>query len=181
MLKVILMALAAIVVVLVIVVALRPSEYRVERTTIIAASPAAVFAHVNDLHKMQVWSPWAKLDPEARNTFDGPPAGIGAAFTWAGNKSVGEGRMTITDSRPGELVGMKLDFMKPFASTATTEFTFRPEGGHTAVTWSLAGRHSFIPKAVGLFMSVDKMIGDQFEKGLVNLKAVTEAAKGAGR
>jgi len=176
MLKVVLMALAAIVVVLVIVVVLRPSEYRVERTTSIAASPAAVFAQVNDLHKMQVWSPWAKLDPEARNTFDGPPAGTGAVFTWAGNKNVGEGRMTITDSRPSELVRIRLDFMKPFQSTATAEFALRPESGRTAVTWSLAGRHSFIPKAVGLFMSMDRMIGDQFEKGLADLKSVTEAA-----
>ena len=176
MLKVVLMALAAIVVVLVIVVVLRPSEYRVERTTSIAASPAAVFAQVNDLHKMQVWSPWAKLDPEARNTFDGPPAGTGAVFTWAGNKNVGEGRMTITDSRPSELVRIKLDFMKPFQSTVTAEFALKPEDSRTAVTWSLAGRHSFIPKAVGLFMSMDRMIGDQFEKGLADLKSVTEAA-----
>jgi len=176
MLKVVLMALGAIVLVLVIVVVLRPSEYRVERTTRIAASPAAVFAQVNDLHKMQVWSPWAKLDPEARNTFDGPPAGTGAVFTWAGNKNVGEGRMTITDSRPSELVRIRLDFMKPFQSTATAEFAFKPEGSRTAVTWSLAGRHSFIPKAVGLFVSMDRMVGDQFEKGLADLKSVTEAA-----
>ena len=172
----ILLGLAALVVLLVVVVALQPSEFRITRTATVAAPPSAVFAQVNDFHKWEAWSPWAKLDPAARNTFDGAPAGAGAVFVWAGNSKVGEGRMTITESRPNELVRIKLEFMKPFAATNTAEFTFKPDGEQTAVTWSMFGHNNFIGKAVCLVMNMDKTLGGEFDKGLAAMKSVAEAA-----
>ncbi len=172
----VLVAVVVIVVVFLIVVALQPSEFRVARTARISAPAAAVFTQVNDLHKMQAWSPWARMDPAAKNTFEGPPAGTGAVLAWAGNRKVGEGRMTITESRPNELIRIKIDFIKPFPSASTAEFRFRPEGSETVVTWSMAGRKAFVPKAIGLFLSMDKMIGGEFEKGLANLRSMTEGA-----
>jgi Polyketide cyclase / dehydrase and lipid transport len=115
------------------------------------------------------------VDPAVKTTFEGPPAGTGAAFTWAGNNQVGEGRMTITESRPNELIRFKLDFVKPFSGTSTAEFTFKPEGNQTAVTWSLSGKKNFISKAISVFMSMDKMIGGLFEKGLADLKSISES------
>ncbi len=168
----ILAVLVVLVIAFLVIVSMRPSEFRVTRSAAIPAPPEAVFAQVNDLHKWQEWSPWAKLDPEAKNTFVGPPAGVGAAFSWAGNNQVGEGRMTIIESRPNELVRFKLDFIKPFTGTNIAEFTFKPEGNQTVVTWSMTGHNSFVFKAVGLFMNCDKMCGDQFEKGLADLGAV---------
>jgi uncharacterized protein YndB with AHSA1/START domain len=172
----ILIGLAALVVLLVVVVALQPSEFRITRTATVAAPPSAVFAQVNDFHKWEAWSPWAKLDPAARNTFDGAPAGPGAVFAWAGNGQVGEGRMTIIESRPDELVRIKLEFMKPFAATNTAEFTFKPDGDRTAVTWSMYGHNNFIGKAVCLVMNMDKTLGVEFDKGLAAIKSVAEAA-----
>ena len=172
----ILIGLAALVALLVIVVALQPSEFRITRTTTVAAPPSAVFAQVNDFHRWEAWSPWAKLDPAARNTFDGAPAGAGAVFAWAGNSKVGEGRMTITESRPNELVRIRLEFMKPFAATNTAEFTFKPDGERTAVTWSMFGHNNFIGKAVCLVMNMDKTLGGEFDKGLAAMKSVAEAA-----
>ena len=172
--KFILLGLAVVVVAFVVVVAMQPSEFRVTRTATIDAPPAAVFEQVNDLRKWNAWSPWAKLDPNAKNTFEGPASGKGASFAWAGNSQVGEGRMTITESRPNERVAMKLDFVKPFEATNTTEFTFKPEGGKTVVTWAMSGRNNFVGKAVSLCMNCDKMIGGQFEQGFANLKAVVE-------
>ncbi len=178
MLKIILIALAVIVVVFVVIVAVQPSDFRITRSATIAAPPEAVFAQVNGLHNWEAWSPWAKLDPAAKSTYEGPAAGVGAAFTWAGNNKVGEGRMTITESRPNESVRFKLDFLKPFKATNTAEFTFKPEGNQTAVTWSMYGKNSFIGKAVGLFINCDKMVGGQFEQGLAQMKSVAEAASG---
>jgi hypothetical protein len=109
-----------------------------------------------------------------KQTYDGTPAGTGAITAWAGNRDVGEGRMTITESRPGELIRIKLEFFKPFTATNTAEFTFKPEGNRTVVTWNMSGQNNFIAKAVHLFMDVDKMVGKDFEAGLANLKAVTE-------
>ena len=175
MLKKILIALAAIVVVFIAVVAMQPSDFRVARTATISAPAPAVFAQVNDFHNWEEWSPWAKLDPAAKNSFEGPSAGSGAIFRWAGNKEVGEGSMTITESRPSDLIRIKLEFLKPFQATNTAEFTFKPEGNQTAVTWSMAGKNNFISKAICLFMNMDKMVGGKFEEGLASLKSVVEA------
>ncbi len=172
----ILIALAAILVILVIVVALQPSDFRIQRSVTIAAPPSVVFAQVNDFHKWEAWSPWAKLDPVAKNTFEGPTEGVGAGFRWAGNNQVGEGAMAILDSRPGELVRIKLEFLKPFQATNTAEFTFAPEGNGTRVTWAMFGQNNFMGKAMSLVMNCDKMVGGQFEQGLASMKAVAEAA-----
>jgi uncharacterized protein YndB with AHSA1/START domain len=175
MLKTILVALAVIIVVLVVIVALQPSDFRVTRSITISAPPPAVFAQVNDFHKWEAWNPWGKIDPAMKQTYEGAPAGVGAIYTWAGNNEVGEGRMTITDSRPSELIRVKLEFFKPFAATNTAEFTFKPEGNQTLVTWSMFGEKNFMAKAVHLVMNMDKMIGGQFEKGLADMKSVVEA------
>src|SRR5882672_7787264 len=171
----ILLGVVVLVVLVVAVVAIldafQPSEFRIARTATIAAPAATVFAQVNDFHKWEAWSPWAKLDPAARNTFEGAAAGTGAVFAWAGNSKVGEGRMTITESRPNELVRIKLEFVKPFAATNTAEFTFKPEGERTAVTWSMFGHNNFVGKAVCLVMNMDKTVGGEFDKGLASMKS----------
>jgi len=170
----VLIALAVIVLAFVVFVATRPSEFRVVRSATIAAPAPAVFVQVNDLRKWEAWSPWAKRDPQMKQTYEGAPAGTSAITSWAGNNEVGEGRMTITESRPSDLIRIKLEFFKPFAATNTAEFTFKPEGNQTAVTWSMTGQNNFIAKAVHLFMDMDKMVGKDFEAGLANLKTVTE-------
>jgi hypothetical protein len=173
----ILIVLAIIIVVLLIVAALRPSDFRTERSITVSTPPAAAFAQVNDFHKWKAWNPWAKLDPAMKEAYDGPPSGVGAIYSWDGNKNVGTGRMTLTESRPVESIRIKLEFLKPFAATNTAEFTFKPNGNRTIVTWSMFGKSNFICKLMGLFMSMDKMIGSQFEKGLADLKSAAEAAR----
>lgn len=178
MLKKILIAVAAILLVFIGVVALQPADFRIERSATFAAPPERVFEQVNDFHNWEAWSPWAKLDPNATNSFDGPSAGTGAKFHWAGNDEVGEGGMTITDSNPNDLIRIKLEFIKPFAATNTTEFTFKPEGDQTRITWAMFGRNNFISKAFCLFMNMDKMVGADFEKGLASMKAIVEKPSG---
>jgi len=131
---------------------------------------------VNDFHNWEAWSPWAKGDPAMKKAYEGAPAGTGAISTWAGNSEVGEGRTTIVESRPNELIRITLEMFKPFAATNTVEFTFMSEGNQTVVTWSMVGKSNFIAKAVHLFMNIDKMVGGDFEKGLAQMKSVVEAA-----
>jgi uncharacterized protein YndB with AHSA1/START domain len=169
----------AIIGVLAIVVAMQPSDFEIARQIVIDAPPVAVFDHVNDFHNWEAWSPWAKLDPAAKNTFEGPSSGKGAIFRWAGNDQVGQGSMTILESRPAELVKIHLHFIKPFEDTATAEFTFKPSGDQTTVTWSMFGKNNFIEKAFCLFMDMDAMLGGDFEKGLASMKTVVEDAQGA--
>jgi Polyketide cyclase / dehydrase and lipid transport len=184
MLKKILLGSAAASVVLVgllvIVIAMQPSEFHIERSAKMAAAPGEVFEQVNDFHKWDGWSPWVKLDPNAKNSFEGPAAGEGAIFRWAGNAEVGEGSMTILESRPPEHVRIKLHFVKPFEDTAITEFMLKPAGDETSVTWSMDGKNNFISKAFCLFiMNMDKMIGDKYEEGLASMKKIVEAPEEA--
>ena len=172
----ILLALAFIAIIFFVVIAGRPDEFVVSRSTIISAPPEKVFPHVNDLHAWEAWSPWAKMDPNAKNAYEGAASGGGAAMSWDGNKKVGAGRMTIVESAPNGLIRIKLEFLKPFKATNTAEFTFKPDGNQTAVMWSMSGKNNFFFKAFGLFVNCDKMIGGDFEKGLAAMKAVTEAA-----
>ena len=179
MLKKILIALAAIDLIFVVVVALQPSEFQMDRSTTIAAPQADVFAQVNDFHKWEAWSPWAKLDPKAKVAFEGPPEGEGTVMTWSGNSEVGEGKMTLTESRPNELVKTRVDMVKPFAGTSTSDFTFKPEGDQTAVTWSVAAHHNFIEKALCLVMGGKTMMSDLMDKGLAQMKSVVESRPSA--
>ena len=176
MLHIILITVAIIVVLFLVIVAMQPNEFCVTRSTSIVAPPERIFPHINDLRKWEAWSPWAKMDPACKYTFEGPPAGTGAISAWAGNKKAGEGRMTIIESRPSSLIRIKLEFLKPFKATNTAEFTFKPEGNQTLVMWSMSGKNNFFFKAFGLFVNCDKLIGGDFEKGLAALKAAVEAA-----
>jgi uncharacterized protein YndB with AHSA1/START domain len=171
----ILIAVAAVVIALVIVIASRPSGFRISRSATIPAPASVVFAEVNDFHRWNAWSPWARLDPTAQNTFAGAESGVGAVFHWKGNNQVGEGEMTMVESRPNELVRIRLEFLKPFKATNTAEFIFEAKGDETLVTWSMTGTNSFTAKAVVLVMNCDKMVGGMFEKGLANLTEVTQA------
>jgi len=177
MLKKILIGLAVVIIVFVVVVAMQPAEFRITRSATIAAPPADVFAQVNDFHHWEAWSPWAKLDPAAKNSFEGPSAGTGAIFKWSGNSQVGEGTMTMTESHPNDSIKITIDFARPMAGTNVAEFTFKPEGSQTVVTWSMTGRSNFVGKAFCLFVNMDKMVGGEFEKGLAQMKTVVEAPK----
>ena len=171
----VLIAIAVILVLFAVIVTLQPSSFRVARSTSISAPATAVFAQVNDFHRWEAWNPWGKIDPAMQQSYQGAAAGTGAVYTWAGNHEVGVGRMTITDSRPSDLIRIKLEFFKPFAATNQSDFTFKPEGDQTVVTWSMTGTNNFMAKAVHLFMNMDKMVGGQFEKGLAQMKASAEA------
>jgi hypothetical protein len=168
----ILIGLAVIGVVLIVIVALQPADFRVTRSVTMSAPAPAVFVQVNDFHKWEAWNPWGKIDPAMKQGYEGAPAGTGAIYTWIGNKEVGEGRMTIIESRPSELIRIRMEFFKPFAGISTAEFAFKPEGNQTAVTWSMSGENNFMAKAIHLFMNMDKMIGGHSKGDYVGLDTV---------
>lgn len=176
MLKKVAIVAGLLIIVLAVVVATRPDSFRVERSMEIAAPPAAVFPLVNDFHRWEGWSPWEKLDPSMKRTFEGAAAGTGAVYGWTGNDKVGAGRMTILDSQPDQHVAIKLEFIKPFASTNDTRFTLTPSGSGTRLTWSMDGKNTFVTKAFTMFMDMDKMVGKDFEQGLASIKGLAEGA-----
>lgn len=175
MLKRILLVALAIVALFFVYVATQPSTFRVERSAIIVAPSDVVFGQINNFRNWESWSPWAKLDPNAKTTFEGPEAGKGAVFRWAGNSDVGEGSMTVVDSMPNDHIKIRLAFEKPWAAESDTEFMIRADGPRTVVTWVMSGERGFFEKAMCVFMNGDKMIGGSFEQGLANLKKIAES------
>ena len=148
--------------------------YTVERSTIINAQPEIVYAQIVDFHRWAAWSPWEDLDPDMTRTFTGSESGTGAACAWKGNRKVGEGRMQITDAADASRVEVALDFLKPFKASSTNTFDLTPEDDGPRVTWTMTGSKTLMIKIFGLFKNMDKMVGPDFEKGLKQLKAVTE-------
>ncbi len=176
MIKKILGVVMAVVVLFLIYIALQSPDFTISRSTKVNAPPEKVFAQVNDFHAWDAWSPWAKLDPNSKVTFSGPDAGKDAVFTWAGNNQVGEGRMTITESKPSELILIKLDFLKPFEATNRTEFTFKPEDEQTVVTWTMTGQNNFVGRMFCTLMNMQKQLAGEFDKGLAAMKQIAEAS-----
>jgi hypothetical protein len=172
--------LIALIILLVIIVALlalaatRPDQFRIERSTTIQASPERIFPYINDLHRWQAWSPYEKKDPDMQRSFEGPQSGPGAAYGWNGNKNIGSGRMEISESTPSSRVRINLEFFAPFKASNTAEFVLEPQGNATRIIWSMQGRSNFMSKLMGLVFNFDKMVGKDFEDGLVNLRALTE-------
>ncbi len=156
-------------------VATRPAAVHIERSTVIAATPDIVFPLINDFHGWKRWSPWEERDPKQTTTYDGPAMGVGAKTGWSGNDDVGEGRMTIEESRGVAYAKIKLEFIRPFENTAMVDFTLTAEGTGTKVTWGYDGTNGFMAKAFGIFVNMDKMLGGDFEKGLASMKSAAEA------
>lgn len=163
---------------LLVVVAMRPDKFHIERSAQVKVPPATVFPLVNDFHGWTEWSPWDKLDPNLKRTYSREESGKGAVYAWAGNDEVGEGKMTILESKPDELVVIKLEFLKPFAATNRATFKLAAADGGTHVTWSMDGNNNFMGKAIQLIMDMDKIVGKDFETGLANLNAASQAKAG---
>jgi Polyketide cyclase / dehydrase and lipid transport len=176
MIKKILLALVILVGGFLAFAASRPADFRITRSATLSAPPAAVFAEVNDFHRWDAWSPWARLDPKCLTTYEGKEFGEGAAFTWSGNSEVGVGRMSILESRPSDLIRISLVFSEPMEADNLTEFTFQPEGTGTRVTWTMTGKNDFMGKVMDLILNCDKMVGSQFEEGFANLQKILAAS-----
>ena len=175
--KKILLGVAVVGVVLAVAVMRQPDDYKVTREIQVKVPPEAAYGLVSDFHKWDGWSPWAKLDPAMKVEYSGPANGVGAVYYWIGNSKVGEGRMTIRGAKPAERLEIDLEFVQPFPSKADTLFLFAPASEGTTVKWEMSGKHTLMSKAMCLVMSMDKMIGPDFEKGLTQLKAQAEAVK----
>jgi len=174
MVKKIAVVVAVLVAGILVYAATRPDTFRVERSTSIKASPEKIFPLINDFHRWEAWSPWEKIDPAVRRSYLGADAGKGAVYIWMGNKDVGQGNMKIIESTPSSNVLIKIDFIKPFEAHNTIEFTLERQGDAAKVTQAMYGPSPFLSRLMGLFCSMDKMVGQKFEEGLAGLKAIAE-------
>ena len=171
--KTIALAILLIVAAVLIYAATKPDTFRIERSISIRATPDRIVPLIDNMHNFGLWSPYEKMDPAMNRTFSGASSGKGAVYAWKGNNKIGEGRMEVIDSSQSK-VSIKLDFFKPFGAHNTADFTLVPSADGTVVTWAMYGPSPYFSKLMTTFFSMDRMVGGQFEEGLVNLKALAE-------
>lgn len=174
MFKILAGAAAAIIVALLVFAATRPDNFRVERSVNIKAPPEKIFPLISDFHQWEAWSPWEKVDPAVKRSYSGSASGRGAVYEWQGNRDIGQGRMEIIEARPASNLVIRIDFIRPFEARNTIEFTLERQGGSSTVTQAMYGPSPFISRLLGLFFSMDKMVGQKYEEGLASLKGVAE-------
>ena len=171
----VLVLLAVLIAWVLAVASTKPDTFSVQRYMIIRAPAKDCFDQVNEFKKWEKWSPWEDVDPAVKRVYEGPAAGVGAVYHYQGNSKLGEGRLSIVESRPHDLVRLKLEFLKPFKAVHDTEITFKSEGDRTTIYWRMFGRNNLMGKVFHLFANMDKLIGDNFIKGMERIKAIVEA------
>ena len=176
MLKITAIVIALLIVAMLVYAATKPDNFRVERSVSIKAPAEKIFPLINDFHQWDAWTPYNK-DPAMKKTFGGAPSGVGSTYAWEGNRQVGQGDIDISASTQPNKVALNLHMIKPFEANNKVEFTLQTKGDVTDVTWAMEGKQIYIGKVMGIFMSMDSMVGKDFEAGLEKLKTVAEKSK----
>jgi hypothetical protein len=169
-----LLVLAVLIAALLLYTATRPDTFRVERHVVINKPAADIFPFLSDFHNWVHWSPWEGLDPALKRTFSGSDQGKGAVFEWEGNSKAGKGHMEITRCESPTHLTIDLSFIRPFKAENNAAFDLEPVADGTEVTWAMYGPLPFVSKLMNTFVSMDNLIGRDFEKGLTKLKAAAE-------
>jgi uncharacterized protein YndB with AHSA1/START domain len=153
--------------------------FSVERSLTIDSPPARIYDQIANFHNWASWSPWEDADPQLHRTYSGAESGTGAVYAWSGNRKAGQGRMEITEATEPERVQIDLVFEKPWKARNDTLFTIAAQGSGSRVTWSMTGRNTLMTKVMGIFKSMDKFLGPDFDRGLARLKSTTEKSAGS--
>jgi carbon monoxide dehydrogenase subunit G len=173
MFKKIAIAVVILIAAILVFAATRPDVFSVERSTSIKAAPEKIFPLINDFQQWDAWTPYNK-DREMKKTYSGAASGVGASSAWVGNREVGQGSITISESVPPTKIVMDLQMVKPFNCRNRVEFTLTPTVDATTVRWSMSGNSNYFSKLMGLFINMDRMVGKDFETGLAGLKRFAE-------
>ncbi len=154
--------------------ATQAKTFRIQRSVTIQASPGKVFEFINDLHSWPLWAPQDNEDASMKRTYSGNAKGTGAASQWTSSGSAGEGSMVIIQSSPPRTVSIQVDWIKPFVARNRNDFVLEGMGDSTKVIWSMEGPNLYVMRIMGIFISMDRMMGKHFETGLANLKSACE-------
>lgn len=153
--------------------ATKPDIFVVRREMDITAPPEKIFPYINDLRLGRQWTPFEK-DPKMRRRYSGAIMGVGAIYEWIGDARAGAGRLEIIESTPVSEVVMRLLMFRPMKADNTVIFTLEPLGTQTRVGWEMTGPQPFFAKVINTVINCDRMVGRDFETGLVRLKTLVE-------
>ncbi len=158
-------------------VAFQSADYEIHREVSIQASVETIFPYLNSSKLGEKWGPWLEVDPQSRMSYSGPDAGVGSRADWTGGKQLGTGSATIVESIPNQRVKMKLEYTEPMKMEQDSEYSIQSSGNQSIVRWSVRGKNTFMGRLMCVFVDMDKLVGQMFEKGLSNLKNLVEKSK----
>jgi len=171
--KKILAAVGVLLLILALIPVFLPSHFTLSRSIQIKAPVGVVFSKLTDLNEYVKWNPFPEGDPSNKNKVTGN--GLNSFLTWQGDKT-GEGKMLISGIEPDSRISVKMDFYKPMAAEAMVYWATKSnQDSTTELTWSYEQDLTYFNRYWGLFM--DAMMGQHFEKGLVNFKGMIESIK----
>jgi hypothetical protein len=170
--KMMIIAIVGIIAAILIYAATKPDVYPIERSIYIAGSAEEIFPKINSLKEQGKWTPYDGDQPVM--SYSGADSGVTAAVAWDSKGKAGKGSLEITKSQPPNKVEIDLRMEKPFKVTNKVEFTIEPQADSSKVTWRMQHNEPYPAKVIGIFMSMDKMVGKDFEVGLSRLKKLIE-------
>jgi hypothetical protein len=151
-------------------------DYSVSREVLVAKPKGFVFDYLKLLKNQNLWSVWGSMDPDMRTTFTGTDGSEGFISAWeSDDKKVGKGEQEILKIVEGERIDFEIRFLKPFKSTSWAFLTVASANDkQTLVHWEFTGKMNYPSNIMMIFMNMEKMVGNDFEKGLQNLKTILE-------
>lgn len=155
-------------------------EYHVSRSVVIDRSTSDVFNYIVYLKNQDQYSKWAKMDEKMEKSYRGIDGTVGFVSAWRSeDQEVGTGEQEIKKISEGKRVDYELRFIKPFKAVEPAYMLTDSIGpGKTLVTWGFSGHMAYPLNISMLFMNFDKMIGDDLDVGLQNLKKIMENRAG---
>lgn len=152
-------------------------RYAVQREVTIVASKSKVYQYVKFIKNQAYYSKWQKMDPHMKRIYKGEDGTVGFVARWESEKeNVGVGEQEITRLEPNCRIETELRFEKPFEQTDCAFFSFEDEGDfETKVVWGFTGEFKYPMNLMIFFIDLDKMVGDDLQHGLNNLKDILES------
>jgi uncharacterized protein YndB with AHSA1/START domain len=174
MIKITLIAIVIALLAVLAYAATQPDSSTITRSQLINAPADKLYAIISTPRDFEKWSPYSPKDPQMKNSYSGPASGVGARNDFVGNNQVGQGSVEIIRSTAPREVAMRLIMLKPFAADNEVVYSLKPQGTAMEVTWAMTAKNPYFAKVIGVFINMDKMIGGDFEVGLLKLKTLAE-------
>jgi hypothetical protein len=167
--------LGVIILIVAILAIVAKDEIAVERSITINKPKQEVFEYIKMLKNQDNFSYWSKQDPAMKKEYRGTDGTVGFVSAWEGNDKVGKGEQEIKSITEGERIDYELRFLEPYEATNYAFMTTTAASDSaTVVKWGFSGKAKFPMTVFMVFMDMDKMLGDQLQTGLANLKTILE-------
>ncbi|MCB9359789.1 MAG: GyrI-like domain-containing protein [Flavobacteriales bacterium] len=176
--KKIVIVIIALIVIYMVLGLVGPSNYKITRSIKIAAPIDVVFNQTSIYTNWDAWSPWAKLDANAKYSIENDNQEVGAAMSWVGDpESVGTGGMVTSEIEKNKKFYYDLTFVSPWEMVSHGGFNYTQDGDSILLEWFDSGEFEFMTRPMMLFMDLEAELAPDFEKGLANIKKICESSE----